>query len=145
MHERFATYLEYKRLSVRKVSELSCVSASTISRFCAGKEIGSDKLLKILQVCDDLSLEWFFYGTGEMIRSCGEGVTVNMGTFAGADVNNSDGVLVNGSRQVSVKPEGVRYYQKMLEEKDRVIASKDRVISERDSMIRDLLDKISGR
>ena len=65
MNERFLRYLRFKKLSQKKLCELSSVPQATVSRFCNGNGIMSDALLKMLQVCDDLSLEWFFYGTGE--------------------------------------------------------------------------------
>ena len=68
MNARFVQYLGFKGMSQSELSELSCVPKSTVSRFCAGHAIGSDKLLKMLQVCDDLSLEWLMYNTGDMIR-----------------------------------------------------------------------------
>ena len=134
MHERFIEYMAYKKYTVRKLSRLSCVSSSTLSRFCSGKEINLGSLLKLLQVCDDLSLEWFFFGTGDMLRNR-NGMSVNMGAFAGADVDNREGVLINGSKGVNVEKGEVLRYQKLLEEKDKVI-------SERDKTIKDLLDRI---
>lgn len=130
MYERFLQYIHTKKLSQRKLSELSCVSASTVSRFCSGLSIVSDKLLKLLQVCDDLSLEWLFYGSGEMLRR-GEGSTYNVGTFAGADAVSKDSVVVGDSKGACVQ-QGSSFadLQKLLLEKDRVISERDRTISE---------------
>lgn len=143
MNERFVQYLAVKKLTIRALSDLSGISVSTISRFCTGKEIGSGKLLRMLQVCDDLSLEWFFYGTGEMIRKC-DSITYNLGQYAGADVTNKDSVMINGSRQVKVQTGSPDYYVKMLAEKDKMIASRDAIISQRDKTISDLISKLSN-
>lgn len=141
MGERFFEYLRFKGLSQKKVSELSCVSTSMISRFCKGGAIASDKLLRILQVCDDLSLEWLFYDTGKMIRSGVDSVTNNYGKYAGAEVTK-DSVLVQHSRDVHVKQLASSESQAVIMEKDRLILEKDRIISERDRTIKELLQAL---
>ena len=62
--------------------------------FCSGGAITSDRLQRILHVCDDLSLEWFFFGTGDMFRSRGGDTTYNYGKYAGADIVRDKGVMV---------------------------------------------------
>ena len=149
MNRRFSQYLRFKGVSLRSLSGLTCISSSTISRFCNGEAIGSDKLLRLLQACDDLSLEWLFYGTGEMIRRQGQTV-YNVGTYAGADMSSGDSVSVNGSSRVSVRQGGVGMEallaekDRIITEKDRVIAERDRAISGRDMMIAKLQETISG-
>lgn len=140
MNERFSQYLRIKGLSMRRLSELSGVSVSVISRFCGGSSISTDKLLRLLQVCDDLSLEWLFYSTGEMIRKC-DGATVNVGSFAGADVAQDNSVVVKNSNGVNVNPSS-KENSLALVEKDRIILEKDRIISERDATIQELLKKL---
>lgn len=131
MGERFVKYLHLKGITQRKLAELSCVSPSLISRFCSGGNIQSDKLLKIIQCCDDLSLDWLFYDTGDMIRRRGD--TINLGVFAGADVNDS--VVVHDSKNVHVNGKPEKGTAELLAEKDRLIAIKDRTITERDATI----------
>ncbi|MBR1637407.1 MAG: helix-turn-helix transcriptional regulator [Bacteroidales bacterium] len=132
MHKRFFEYLTAKGLTAQKISELSCVSKSTVSRFCAGRAIGSDNLLRILQVCDDLSLEWFFYGTGQMLRGR-DGITMNMGQYAGAEVASENGVIVKDSTNVKVRTSYDLH--ELLAEKDRIIMKKDSLIMELQSRI----------
>lgn len=145
IHERFNAYLQAKGFTQRSISKLSCVNVATVNRFCSGNSIGSDSLVKILQVCDDLSLDFLFYGTGEMLRKFGGGgnVTNNYGAYAGADFQADDSVFVGGSKNVRFQMGG--YFKdlvKALADKDSVIAQRDRTISERDLHIRELL---SGR
>lgn len=119
------------------------ISTSVISRFCAGGNMSSEKLLRLLQACDDLSLEWFFYGSGEMIRSHGNTITYNTGKYAGADVAKDGGVLVRDSEKVSVnvRPD----WEKIVSERDRTISQRDAVIAEKDAIIRDLLDRLGAK
>lgn len=137
MNVRFSQYLRTKGITQHKLSELSCVPASTISRFLSGRPVGSDSLVKLLQVCDDLSLEWLFFGSGQMFRSR-DGVTVNMGAFAGADVaSGGDLTMIRESPGAAVRGSGEAYGGSFasLKEKDRVIAERDRAISERDALV----------
>ena len=129
MNQRFVAYLKFKELSQKDVSSLSCVSAATVSRFCSGSPIASDKLLRLLQVCDDLSLEWFFFGTGEMLRrrDC-DSYTFNMGSFSGSDLSTDKSVSVHSSP-------GARVGEFMDKDFGALLAEKDRVISERDATI----------
>ena len=131
-----------KNLSQKKISDLSCVSTSTVSRFCQGESIGSFFLQKILHVCDDLSLEWLFYGSGEMFRSREGGVVNNYGAFAGSDFISDGGVQVKNSTGVTVGKPVRQDVDALLREKDALILEKDRVISERDNTIRELLLRI---
>ena len=62
--ERFSLYLRILRISQKRISQLSGVPESTVSRFCLGRPIASDNLQKLLLVSDDLSLEWLFMGRG---------------------------------------------------------------------------------
>ena len=137
MNERFLQYIRLKNISQNKLSELSGVSVSTISRFCNGGVISSDKLLRLLQVCDDLSLDWLFYGSGSMIRR-GESVNINMGPLAGADVATGDVTVVKNSSGVSMDKTMDRQLFLRIADKDRIITEKDKTISERDATIREL-------
>ena len=145
MEDRFVKYLRFKDITQKKLSELSSVTESTISRFCKGGNISSDKFLKLLQCCDDLSLEWLFYGTGEMIRSCGNNITNNYGAFSGSDIVTDDSVLVKNSKDVRVNKPKDKSFMIAISEKDRIIAEKDRIISERDKTIQHLYSLLNSR
>lgn len=134
MNNRFLQYIRYKHLTQKKISELSCVSESMVSRFCQGNSIASDKLQKMLQVCDDLSLEWLFFGSGDMLRSR-DSVTFNVGAFSGSDFATGDSVLVKNSKGINVERQSDKSFLSALSEKDRVISEKDRIISEKDCLI----------
>ena len=139
MNKRFLQYIAQKGLSQARISELSCVSPSTVSRFCKGLPVASDKLLRMLQVCNDMSLEWFFYGSGEMIRS-EQDVAINIGHFAGAEVmNNSPGV------KVGQNIDAVNELSEVLLEKDRLIAELSRTISARDQTISHLFKRLDRK
>ena len=135
MHDRFVQYLRKKKLTQKKICELSLVAQATVSRFCSGSPISSDRLLRLLQICDDLSLEWLFFGTGTMIRSRENNMTVNFGQYAGSDVVMDDGVMVKDSHGVRVNRPVNKDYLALIAEKDRIIAQKDGVIAEKDTVI----------
>ena len=130
MHKRFSQYLRLKGVSYRSLAELSCVSLSSISRFCTGTPISSDKLLKLLQCCDDLSLEWLFYGTGEMIRAGKNNNTFNVGAFAGSEISSGDSVFVKNATGVHVERGESRTLLELVAEKDRIISERDATITE---------------
>ena len=116
-----------------------------VSRFCCGQSIASDKLLSILQVCDDLSLEWLFYGHGSMIRD--SRVTVNnYGKYAGADVAKENSLFIKNPCCLPVQDivSDQRYFS-LINEKDRIISEKDKLIVEKDATIQSLLAKLVDR
>ena len=143
MNGRFVRYLGFKGISQAKMSELSCVPRSTVSRFCSGHPVTSDKLLRMLQACDDLSLEWLFFGSGDMIRKC-DGVTMNVGAFAGADVASGNGTVVKNSKGVNIGVGDSEGLMKLLCEKYIVIAGKDKTIIEKDALIERLYRRIES-
>lgn len=143
MNERFYKYLRYKGVSQKELAKLSGVAASIISRFCNGGVISTDNLQKMLQACDDISLEWMFYGTGQMIR-CKETANINLGQNACADFATGNSVMVKNSSGVSIPRPGNAHFMEIIAEKDRVITEKDRTIGQRDATIRDLLERITG-
>ena len=138
MNSRFVRYLGFKGLTQSELSDLSGVPKSTVSRFCAGQPVGSDKLLRMLQVCDDLSLEWLMFNTGDMLRSCEGNIHIvnNNGAYSGSDIAKDNSNIIKNSSGVSVGgfSEG-RELLDMILEKDKLIAGKDEVISERDRTI----------
>lgn len=137
MNGRFLQYLRIKNLSQNKLSELTCVSVSTISRFCRGGAIASDNLLRLLQACDDLSLEWLFFGSGTMVRDRSR-ANINIGSLGGVDVASGEAILVKNSNGVHVDGTTDKGILAALAEKERIIVEKDRIIHERDVTIGDL-------
>lgn len=140
MNARFFQYLRAKKLSQKTLADLSCVPPSTISRFLAGHPIASDKLLKLLNVCDDLNLSWLFFNSGEMLKTEGN-VTYNLGKYSGIEMNGSPRNVKVGD----VKGHGtgeVSLLRRQLQEKDRIIAEKDAVIGRRDETIERLQSRL---
>jgi len=117
MKERLFQYMRIKGISQRALSARSGVNVATVSRFCNGSCIGSDNLCRLLQACDNLSLEWLFRGEGDMLRTA-------PGSVAALRKNTPD--------------------TDALTEKNRIISERDRTISERDQIIRDLLGQMRG-
>ena len=136
MNGRFVVYLKSKGISQKEISELSCVSAATVSRFCSGSPISSDKLLRLLQVCDDLSLEWFFFGTGDMVRrrTC-DSYTFNMGSYSGSDMSQDHSVNIRSSPGAQVGDLSRKDVDLLLAEKDRVISERDATISKLNELL----------
>lgn len=147
MNKRFFEYLRVKKVSQRSLSKLTGIAPSVISRFCSGNSISSDKLQRLVQACEDLSLEWLFYGNGEMIRTHGDTITYNTGKYAGSDVVQDGGVMVKGSKHVSVSPGGeispdCKAKDDIIAERDRTISERDAVIAKKDAYILELLNTI---
>lgn len=140
---RFSEYLKFKGVTQKRISQLSRVSESLVSRFCSGGAISSDKLQRILQACDDLSLEWLFFGSGEMIRGHRGDVTNNYGKYAGADIVRDKGVVLKNAGGIHVESNEI--FRQLLSEKDRIILEKDKVISERDQSIRELIGMLNRK
>ena len=92
--------------------------------------------MKMLSVCDDLSLDWLFRGIGGMFLSDTPSSSVSIGS------TGEDSVVVNGSRDVKVERGSD---SNVLLEKDRIIIEKDRIISERDRTIERLLALLDKR
>lgn len=130
MKQRFSQYLRNKSLSLNKLSEISGVSVSTISRFCRGGVIGSDNLLAILQACDDLSLEWLFFGLGPMYRP-----SRNSESSVG---NHFDKLIGNGSYLSIRNIYEDKNFLAVVAEMDHIISEKDRTIHDRDMTITNL-------
>jgi transcriptional regulator with XRE-family HTH domain len=141
MNDRFALYVKRKKLTLKGLSELSGVSLSTIGRFCNGGIINSDNLLRLLHVCDDLSLEWLFFGTGGMFRTHGHITNNNYAAFAGSEVNNSGIIDVgpDGSKTSPVTESVLREKERVISEKDDIIMEKDRVILRLSTFISEFL------
>lgn len=141
MNKRFFQYLRVKNVSQRSLSKLTGIATSVISRFCGGNSISTDNLQRLVQVCDDLSLEWLFYGTGQMIRGHGDTITYNNGKYAGSDVVQGGGVMVKGSENVNVS-RGDKTKDDIISERDRTISERDSVIAQKDAYILELLKRV---
>lgn len=76
-----------------------------------------------------------------MIRK-GDGVTMNVGAFAGADVASGNGTVVKNSKGVNIGVGDSESLMKLLYEKDIVIAGKDKTIIEKDALIERLYRRI---
>lgn len=137
MHTRFKQYLAVRGLSQRGLSRMAGVGASTVSRLCLGEPILTDSFLRILSVCRDLSLEWLFYGCGDMFSSGNAGTGAVTGpSKESVVVNNSHGVNVSGNLSD-------RTLLEVLAHRDRTITERDRVITELDEAILHLHDLLS--
>ncbi len=134
MGERFLQYLRVKGISQKTISSLAGVQTSLVSRFCSGGNINSDSLLRLVQACDDLSLYWLFFGSGEMFRSHAGTVINNHGTIAGSDLSQ-DTVNITNSENISVGDSVNAELFNLLHKKDLLISEKDSVISKRDETI----------
>lgn len=73
MNTRFKKYLNEKLLSQKEFAQLAGVNESVVSRFCQGKVISSDNLVKLLSACRDLNLEYLFYGEGAILHGAEPG------------------------------------------------------------------------
>lgn len=65
--QRLTDFIYYKRISVSKFEKLIEVSNGYVNNL--KKNIGTDKLEKILRVFPDLDPEWLLFGNGEMIKN----------------------------------------------------------------------------
>jgi len=64
--ERIKQIIEYKSISVRKF----CIEIGVSNGFLDKvKDIGCEKVLKILKTYPDISAEWLISGEGEMLKS----------------------------------------------------------------------------
>jgi len=65
--QNFKQYLDYKGLSLNKVSHALNMSPSQVFNIVNGKKFGSDKLLEIINHFQDLNPNWLLTGEGEML------------------------------------------------------------------------------
>ena len=132
MGGRFLRYLQSKGMKQRTLSSVTGVSASIISRFCAGGTITSDKLAQLLSGCPDLSLDWLFFGVGPMYRQ-----------EVSSDVVSGGSVLVKDADRVTVaNGDADRSYMRIISERDAAITELTRSVNERDVTIQRLHDII---
>lgn len=117
------------------MASLSGLNEMQLSRFCSNNVITVKTLVKLLSACDDLSLDFLFFGYGEIFKSKGN-TTINHG-----DIHNDKSNTISDSAKTKHNPDTDML--RLLEEKEKLIAEKDRTISERDQTIGRLLQAIS--
>ena len=108
MQRRFKQYLGIKMLNQKDVAADAGLTPGQVSRFCQSGSISLENFRKIISVCNDLSLDYFFFGIGPIIRDTGR------------DGNNRVTNNLSGDSTI----ETIKY-----QEKDRIIAEKDEIIS----------------
>ena len=70
MLDRLKEYIDIKGMTVASVERMLGMSNGALSKPIKNHtSIGSDKLENILIFCPDLSLEWLFFGKGEMLQT----------------------------------------------------------------------------
>lgn len=144
MNKRFKKYLGLRQITQKEMASLSGVSEMQISRFCNNNIITVKTLLKLLSACDDLSLDYLFFGYGEVLKQKAGDITVNYGSIHNSrNEGAGDKVVVrNSSKNNFPSAECINLHQ-LLNEKEKLIAEKDRIISERDATIGRLLASLS--
>lgn len=69
MNERIKQLIEYYGLSIRAFEQKICVSESLIYRgLSRNSDFGASVLVKILNICSEISPDWLLLGKGEMLR-----------------------------------------------------------------------------
>lgn len=149
MEKRFKQYLGVKMVTQKQVAKESGISISSMSHFMKTGAISLDNFRKIMQVCQDLSLDYLFYGYGPMMKES-SGITVNCGTNSGTINNNSpkdNSVAVNnmsGRSKIQFQSELTPELMSLIQEKDHIIMEKDKVITKRDETISVLTGRLSS-
>lgn len=69
--ERLLKYLEYKGITVYQFSQISGIARSNFASRALSSELGSDKIVKILNLFPDLSSQWLLLEQGDMIVPSG--------------------------------------------------------------------------
>lgn len=145
MNKRFKKYLGLRQITQKEMASLSGVSEMQISRFCNNNIITVKTLLKLLSACDDLSLDYLFFGYGEVLKQKDGDITVNYGSIHNSrneSIGDNSIVVKNSSKNNFPSAEYINLHQ-LLNEKEKLIAEKDRIISERDATIGRLLASLS--
>ena len=149
MQRRFKQYLGVKMISQKDIAMATGLTEGQVSRFCKNGTISLENFKKILFVCQDLSLEYFFYGTGPVIKpSCPEksGNSINNVThnYSGsASLSKMDIHQESGTHGVETEN-----LLALISEKDKLIAAKDDTITKRDetiSRLSKLLEKLADQ
>lgn len=70
MNERIRQLIEYYGLSIRAFEQKICVSESLIYRgLSRNSDFSASVLVKILNICPEISPDWLLLGKGEMLRA----------------------------------------------------------------------------
>ena len=117
-----------KLLIFKKISSKSCLLYPRLKRWACRRRFIVKTLVKLLSACDDLSLDFLFFGYGEIIKSKGN-TTINY-----SDIHNDKRNIIGDTVKTKNNPD-----TDML----RLLEEKDRTISERDQTIGRLLQTIS--
>lgn len=118
MNKRFKKYLAFSGISQKEIASLSGLSEMQVSRFCSNGAISVDNLVKLLLACDDLNLEYLFFGYGSILK---EDKTTNY-------IDNSQHGTV-GSNSFVMKESAINTnYAALLLEKDKIISQRDATI-----------------
>lgn len=124
IHIRFKQYLGIKMLSQKEIARLSGLTENQVSRFCKDGNMTVDNLQKLLQVCNDISLEFLFFGDGDVLKK------MSNSTSTESDSKNMD----NKDLQF-VPRDTARSMCWALSERDDTIGSRDNALTKRDATI----------
>ncbi len=139
MNKRFKKYLGLRQITQKEMASLSGLSEMQISRFCNNNIITVNALLKLLSACDDLSLDFLFFGYGSILKTKNSDVTYNYGNIQNnhsEDISNNSIFTEDSSQKQKLD------FLQILHEKEKLLAEKDRIISERDATISRLLTSL---
>lgn len=120
---------------------MSGLSEMQVSKFCKNGNITVKALLRLISACDDLSLDFLFFGYGEILKKK-DGMTINYGT-----VNNHEQNDIVGNNSTVIKSTlqgGSIDSWELILEKDRIIQENYNVISLRDASISKLIEQIAS-
>ncbi|HVB02136.1 MAG TPA: hypothetical protein VNE41_00315 [Chitinophagaceae bacterium] len=117
--ERVLEYIRYKRLSKRFFYKNTGISNGYLDKV---KDLGANKMEKIISAFPELNFEWLVTGSGPMIRE------LNLKPPEG---------------NIREKEMGYQNLQELLQEKEKLIEAKDRVIAAQDATIRSNTDLIA--
>lgn len=147
MNKRFKKYLGLRQITQKEMASLSGISEMQISRFCNNNIITVKTLLKLLSACDDLSLDYLFFGYGEVLKQKAGDITVNYGSIHNNNNRNEgagdNSIVIKTSSKDNFHSTDSATLHHLLNEKEKLIAEKDRIISERDATIGRLLASLS--
>lgn len=130
--ERIRKIIDYKKISTRQF----CIEVGVANGFLDKvKDVGSEKLLKILNTYPELSPEWLLTGKGDMLKKNEKGgisqtISGDNNTMSGNDtyMGSSD------KETISQLKERLAEAERKLEEKDQQISKLINVIEKLNSI-----------